>query len=60
VSVWHLLKGHWSELNETAQQLKAKLYVIATQLGKKQLKEMKYESREAFVTAQLQTIFTPT
>jgi len=60
VSVWHLLKGHWSELNETAQQLKAKLYVIATQLGKKQLKEMSYESREAFVTAQLQTIFTPT
>jgi transposase len=60
VSVWHLLKGHWSELNETADQLKAKLYVMATQLGKKQLKEMKYENREAFVTDQLQTIFIPT
>ena len=60
VSIWHLLKGHWSELNETPEQLKAKLYVIATELGKKQLKEMKYENREAFVTAQLQTIFIPT
>ena len=59
VSVWHLLKGHWSELNESTEQLKAKLYVIATTLGKKRLKEMKYENREAFVTAQLQTLFTP-
>ena len=60
VNAWHLLKGHWSELNETPDQLKAKLYVMATQLGKKQLKEMKYATREAFVTDQLQTIFIPT
>ena len=60
VSAWHLLKGHYSELNETPGQLKAKLLSIATQLGKKQLKKMKYKSREAFVNAQLQTIFIPT
>ena len=60
VSIWHLLKGHHSELNETPAQLKAKLYCIATLLGKEQLRKMQFENREAFVTHQLQTIFIPT
>jgi transposase len=60
VSIWHVLKGHYSEHNETLAQLKTKLLCMATQLGKKQLRKMKYASREAFVAAQLPTILTST
>lgn len=56
VSVWHLLKGHFSVLGEPTEHLRVKLLKLATVLGKDQLRELGHTTREAFVTDQLQKI----
>lgn len=56
VSVWHLLKGHFSVLGEPTDHLRVKLLKLATVLGKKQLRELGHATREAFVIDQLTKI----
>lgn len=56
VSVWHLLKGHFSILGEATEHLRVKLLKLATVLGKEQLRELGYATREAFLTDQLTKI----
>lgn len=56
VSVWHLLKGHFSVLDEPSQHLRVKLLKLATVLGKELLRELGHSSREAFLNDQLQKI----
>jgi transposase len=56
VSVWHLLKGHFSVLGEPTEHLRVKLLKLATVLGKDQLLELGHPTREAFVIDQLTKI----
>lgn len=56
VSVWHLLKGHFSVLGEPTEHLRVKLLKLATVLGKEQLRELGHATREAFVIDQLTKI----
>lgn len=56
VSVWHLLKGHFSVLGQPTEHLRAKLLKLATILGRDQLRELGHATREAFVTDQLKKI----
>ena len=48
VSVWNLLKGHFTPLIELNEHLHTKLLKIATVLGKQQLKTMGYNNRDEF------------
>jgi transposase len=56
VSVWYLLKGHFTPLVEPSEHLRAKLLKLATVLGKDLLKSMGFPSRDAFVDSQIKQI----
>ena len=56
VSIWHLLMGHFSPLLEATEQLRTKLYKLATVLGKVMLKSLGFANREAFVDAQIKNL----
>lgn len=56
VTIWHVLKGNWTQLEEKTEHLKTKLMKLATVLGKEELKQMGHESREAYVIDQLKQI----
>jgi transposase len=56
VSVWHLLKGHFSVLGEPTEHLRVKLLKLASILGMEQLRELGHATRDAFVTDQLTKI----
>ena len=56
VSVWHLLKGHFTVLREATAHLHIKLLKLATVLGQEQLLQLGHATREAFVTDQLTKI----
>ena len=48
VSVWHLLKGHYTPLIELNEHLETKLLKLATVLGKQKLNTMGYKNRNEF------------
>lgn len=54
VAIWHLLMGHFTEMLEAGDQLVAKLYKIATVIGKAALKEMGYAKRADYIDKQIQ------
>lgn len=56
VSIWYLLKGHFTPLLEVGTHLTAKLLKLATVLGKAELKQLGFANRDAFVTSQIQKI----
>jgi len=56
VSIWYLLKGHFTPLLEAGKHLTAKLLKLATVLGKGELKQLGFANRDAFVTTQIQSI----
>jgi transposase len=56
VSIWHLLMGHFTPLVEASEHLTAKLLKLATLLGKTALRQLGYDDRDAFVTAQIEKI----
>jgi len=56
VSVWHLLMGHFTPLLEVTEHLRAKLLRLATVIGKDGVKALGFENRDAFVSAQIQSI----
>ena len=49
VAIWHLLKGHFTELLELSKHLATKLLHLATVLGKANLKEAGFNSRNEFI-----------
>ena len=49
VAIWHLLKGHFTELTELSKHLKTKLLKIATLLGKERLRESGFNDRNEFI-----------
>ncbi len=49
VSIWHLLKGHFTALTELSKHLEIKLLKIATLLGKETLKASGFKNRDAFI-----------
>lgn len=56
VSIWYLLKGHFTPLIEATTHLTAKLLKLATVLGKEQLRALGFTHRDAFVAAQIKQI----
>ena len=56
VSIWYLLKGHFTPLIEAGEHLRTKLLKLATVLGKDQLKSMGFTHRVAFVDSQIKQI----
>lgn len=56
VSIWYLLKGHFTPLLEASEHLTTKLLKLATVLGKEQLKKLGFANRDAFVTEQIKKI----
>ncbi len=56
VAIWHLLKGHYSEMLEASDHLVAKLYKIATVIGKDALKEMGFAKRSEFIEKQIELL----
>jgi hypothetical protein len=56
VSVWHLLKGHFTPLLEVTEQLRSKLRRLATVLGKDAIKSLGFGDRDSFVDAQIKSI----
>jgi len=56
VSIWHLLMGHHSDLEEASAHLSTKLLKIATVLGKEALRQLGFSGREAFVQHLIESI----
>jgi transposase len=56
VSIWHLLKGHFTPLVEASEHLRVKLLKLATVVGKDGLKSLGFDNRDAFVEAQIKSI----
>jgi transposase len=56
VAVWHLLKGHYSPLEESSQHLDKKLRTIATILGLQELRALSFTSYNDFISKQTQLI----
>jgi transposase len=56
VAVWHLLQGHFTPLLEAGAHLTAKLYKLATVLGRDVLKQLGFVDREAWVNQQIKLI----
>ncbi len=56
VAIWHLLNGHFTPLLEADQHLTAKLYKLATVLGRETLQTLGFESREAWINQQIKLI----
>ncbi len=56
VAIWHPLKGHYSEMLEASDHLVAKLYKIATVIGKDALKEMGFAKRSEFIEKQIELL----
>jgi transposase len=56
VSIWYLLKGHFTPLVEATTHLNAKLLKLATVLGKEQLRTLGFTNRDDFVVAQIKKI----
>lgn len=56
VSIWHLLMGHFTPLLEASVHLRAKLYKLATVLGKAKLKTLGFANRETFVDDQIKKL----
>lgn len=56
VSIWHLLKGHFTPLVEAGTHLTTKLLTLATVLGKEQLRTLGFANRNDFVAVQIKKI----
>lgn len=56
VAIWHLLKGHYSQMLEASEHLIVKLYKIATVIGKEALKEMGFANRSEFIDQQIELL----
>ena len=56
VSVRHLLMGHFTPLLEVTDHLRAKLLRLATLIGKDGIKTLGFDDRDAFASAQIQSI----
>jgi transposase len=56
VAIWHLLQGHFTPLLEAGAHLTAKLYKLATVLGRDVLKQLGFDDREAWVNQQIKLI----
>lgn len=56
VSIWYLLKGHFTPLIEATTHLTTKLLKLATVLGKDQLRALGFTNRDDFVAAQIKNI----
>ncbi len=53
VAVWHVLQGHSIGALERLDTLQTKLHKFATELGVSAIKELGYESKQAFVQQKL-------
>ena len=56
VAIWHLLKGHYSPLEECSQHLDKKLRTIAAVLGLDELRSLSFNSYNDFISKQTQLI----
>jgi len=56
VSIWHLLKGHYTPLEEAGKHLHTKLLKLSTVIGKEGLKNLGFKNRESFVDDQIKKI----
>ena len=56
VSIWHLLKGHDTLLEEAGAHLFNKLLKLSTMIGKTGLEALGFENRASFVDAQIKQI----
>jgi hypothetical protein len=56
VSIWHLLKGHYTPLQEATEHLHTKLLKLSTLIGKTDLKALGFENRASFVDSQIKQI----
>lgn len=56
VSIWYLLRGHFTPLLEASAHLHTKLLKLASVLGKAALHAAGFADREAFAAAQIQSI----
>jgi transposase len=56
VSIWHLLKDHYTPLEEAGEHLHTKLLKLSTVIGKAGLKTLGFETRESFVDTQIKQI----
>lgn len=56
VAIWHLLQGHFTPLVEVGDHLTAKLYKLATVLGRETLKQLGFDDREQWVNQQIKLI----
>ena len=50
VSVWYLMKGFFTPMNDITGQIKIKLQKIASEIGSTRLRELGYKSIKAFTT----------
>ena len=48
MSVWHVMQGHWTVVEEVSGTLATKIFKLATELGVQTLKELGYSSKKAF------------
>lgn len=53
VAVWHVMQGHVIDAIERIDTLYAKLHKLATDLGVSAIKQLGYDTKEAFVQKKL-------
>jgi transposase len=58
VSVWHVMRGHWSVVEEANQTLIFKLNKLATELGVQTLHSLGFDSKSVFLERKLQVLRT--
>lgn len=58
VAVWHVLQGHAIGAIENIERLRTKIFKFATELGATAIKDLGYQSKEAFVREKLYLLRT--
>ncbi len=58
VAVWHVMQGHVIGAIERMDSLHTKLHKLATELGLPTIKQLGYETKEAFVQKKLYLLRT--
>ena len=59
VSIWYLLKGHFSPLTEATETIRVKIHKLATEIGVKTIKMMGYASKTAFEEEKMALLVNP-
>ena len=56
VSVWYLLKGFFTPLTELSDQLKVKMHKIASEIGRRRIRELGFNSLVDFERKKLEIL----